>query len=129
MAGVWTAHGEGYRFWAWNRDGKRVLVGEHVLVWERHFGPVPPGYVVHHVDLNKDNNSIDNLRCMPIAQHVAMHHAISRQHHNTGVMCAVCTRKPARARGLCGTCYARSWRRGGVVRRRYERRLLHAVGV
>lgn len=43
-----------------NTGGRRV--GEHILVWEEHNGPVPLGGTVHHIDLDKTNNDISNLQ-------------------------------------------------------------------
>lgn len=34
----------------------------HRLVWELHFGPIPKGYVIDHIDRNKANNHVGNLR-------------------------------------------------------------------
>lgn len=40
--------------------GKKV--GEHVLIWEWHNGPVPEGKWIDHKDTIRHNNNIDNLR-------------------------------------------------------------------
>ena len=42
--------------------GTRRLVMEHVLVWEQHYGPVPEGYELHHINGDKLDNRIENLR-------------------------------------------------------------------
>jgi hypothetical protein len=36
-------------------------VGEHILLWEKHHGPVPPSHAVCFKDGNKTNITIDNL--------------------------------------------------------------------
>jgi hypothetical protein len=36
----------------------------HRLIWVMHHGPIPSGYFIDHVDRNKTNNRIDNLRCV-----------------------------------------------------------------
>ena len=47
----------------------------HVAIWEHaNRREVPPGYVIHHKDFNKNNNSIDNLACITVAEHEAIHH-------------------------------------------------------
>ena len=46
----------------------------HVAIWEYEHGmAVPDGYVIHHKDWCKTNNSIDNLACITIAEHEAIH--------------------------------------------------------
>lgn len=42
------------------KDGKNVFV--HRIVWELHNGPIPPKTFIDHVDGNKLNNLIANLR-------------------------------------------------------------------
>lgn len=46
---------------------------EHRLVWEKHNGPIPEGYVIHHKDGNGLNNSIDNLEMMTRSEHARYH--------------------------------------------------------
>jgi hypothetical protein len=45
----------------------------HRMTWEQANGPIPKGYVVHHKDHNKLNNSIDNLECIPRGSHQTLH--------------------------------------------------------
>jgi len=45
-------------------------VFEHLVVWEEHNGSLPPGWHVHHVNGNKQDNSIGNLQGMPSQEHV-----------------------------------------------------------
>ena len=46
----------------------------HVAVWETHWGRrVPPGCVIHHMDWNKKNNSIENLICLTVQEHNLVH--------------------------------------------------------
>lgn len=52
-------------------EGKCVM--EHVLVWERYFGPVPKGYQIHHIDGNKQNNDIKNLQLVTSLEHKRIH--------------------------------------------------------
>ena len=39
-------------------------IGQHRIVWELHFGPIPEGKVIDHIDRDKSNNRIENLRCV-----------------------------------------------------------------
>lgn len=51
----------------------RRLRFEHVLVWEEHFGPVPRGFEIHHVNEDKLDNRIENLRIVSRLEHKRIH--------------------------------------------------------
>lgn len=63
--------------------GERVL---HRAVWAFNKGPIPKGYVVHHRNECKDNNSGSNLRLLEKEIHDA-HHIIEI---TTSKWCVVC---------------------------------------
>lgn len=47
-------------------------------IWERYNGPIPKdeqgrAYEIHHIDGNKDNNSLINLICISIEDHYKIH--------------------------------------------------------
>ena len=46
---------------------------EHHLVWEDANGPLPKGYVVHHLNHVKDDNRLENLIAMSRATHNQSH--------------------------------------------------------
>jgi hypothetical protein len=50
--------------------GKKLL---HRLIWEHYNGTIPKGYIIHHKNGNKLNNSIDNLQCMSQSEHCRLH--------------------------------------------------------
>lgn len=54
-------------------NGKRVRL--HRFVWENSNGEIPKGYAVHHIDRDKDNNDINNLKLMQLAEHIKYHAA------------------------------------------------------
>ena len=52
-------------------NGRREL--EHRLVWERHHGPIPDGYHIHHKNGDKLDNRIDNLQLLSESAHHRLH--------------------------------------------------------
>ena len=67
-----------------NRNGyKRVaingnLFSVHILVWEAFNGPIPQGMVIDHIDSNRANNKLSNLRM--ITQSENMQNAMEHGH-------------------------------------------------
>lgn len=51
------------------RNGVRL----HRDVWRVHYGPIPPGYHIHHRDGNRANNQIENLELKPGREHTKGH--------------------------------------------------------
>lgn len=49
--------------------GKRL----HVAVWKYHNGDIPKGYHVHHIDEDRSNNQIENLKLMESGMHSSLH--------------------------------------------------------
>lgn len=45
----------------------------HRAVWEYYHGEIPKGYVVHHIDHNKENNDISNLQLVTDKEHHEIH--------------------------------------------------------
>lgn len=64
---------DGERFYLcgvyFQHKGRRL----HRVIWEKHNGPVPQGYHVHHKDGNKHNNALSNLCLMEGAKHTRQH--------------------------------------------------------
>ena len=59
------------------RAGKQGFVPEHILVWEQaHSRPLPPDWVIHHVNGIKDDNRSVNLLAVPKGNH---HYALLMQ--------------------------------------------------
>jgi hypothetical protein len=51
-------------------DGETELVKAYVaeLVWRTFKGEIPPGMKIAHIDSNKENNAIANLKLEPIGR-------------------------------------------------------------
>ena len=54
------------------RKGKKYTY-KHDDIWRLHYGEIPEGMVVHHVDGNKKNNDISNLKLLSIREHNRLH--------------------------------------------------------
>lgn len=52
-------------------DGKNVRL--HKYIWEKTYGPVPDGMVIHHKDGDKLNYDLSNLELMDSTEHHRMH--------------------------------------------------------
>ena len=49
----------------------------HRLIWEDHYGKkVPHGYSIHHINLDKTDNRIQNLQCVERGAHTGFHNKI-----------------------------------------------------
>jgi len=55
-------------------NGRRVRL--HRYIWEKHNGPIPGGYEIHHIDHNKLNNDPENLEIILIPKHRSVHNKI-----------------------------------------------------
>jgi len=44
-------------------------------VWEQHNGPIPNGYLIHHINENKKDDRLENLKMMTSKEHNRLHHA------------------------------------------------------
>lgn len=50
----------------------------HRYVWAQHNGPIPHGYTIHHIDMDKNNNNIENLQCLSYSEHSKVHGKTSK---------------------------------------------------
>lgn len=57
--------------------GKRVYM--HKYVWEYYNYPIPKGHEIHHIDLNRDNNDINNLKLLSTKEHKQIHNEINKK--------------------------------------------------
>jgi hypothetical protein len=74
---------------------------EHRVVWTLKYGPIPPGYIVHHRDGNKRNNHPRNLELLSLNEHMRRHNAERRKRQGTDKFnkyCPHCRRAKPRAK-------------------------------
>ena len=94
----------------------RGRITEHRWVWEQAYGPIPDGYVVHHVDGNRQNNDLSNLTLMTPSDHSQLHRRLDglngrwSRDYDACIVCGTTSRKH-QGHGLCTRCYKR--RRNG----------------
>ena len=43
-------------------------------IYESHFGPIPKGYHIHHIDGDHSNNNPENLMCVTAQEHFRIHY-------------------------------------------------------
>lgn len=62
---------KGYLRFRKDKNGKLRM--EHSVVWEEHYGEIPQGMQIHHIDGNKTNNNIENLQLVTPLEHKRLH--------------------------------------------------------
>ena len=45
----------------------------HRFIYEKYYGKIQDGHEPHHIDFNKNNNNIENLRIMTYSEHRSLH--------------------------------------------------------
>lgn len=62
---------KGYIRYERDEDGR--LRFEHSIVWEKAYGKIPLGMQIHHLDFNRENNDINNLKLVTPLEHKRIH--------------------------------------------------------
>jgi hypothetical protein len=74
--GVWAPlkgckDGTGYMMASWKAPKQpRKFMRVHRVVWVCHNGPIPDGQEIDHIDMDKSNNNINNLRLVTHRQNI-----------------------------------------------------------
>lgn len=56
-----------------NAKQERQPMSIYRSIYTRHFGPIPKGYHIHHIDGNHENNDPNNLACVTAQEHFDAH--------------------------------------------------------
>jgi hypothetical protein len=72
----------GHWMLAWNDNGRKRHQWEHRRVWEDAHGPIPKGYIIHHINEDGFDNRLDNLACITKAEHARIHKTLGSFHTN-----------------------------------------------
>jgi hypothetical protein len=46
----------------------------HRKIFIKHYGPIPPGYDIHHIDSDHSNNTPSNLKAVSLQEHFDIHY-------------------------------------------------------
>lgn len=57
---------------------ERKWIKEHHWIWEQHNGPVPVGMHIHHINLNRLDNKIENLCLLTPSEHSKLHQVLKK---------------------------------------------------
>lgn len=82
-------------YWRFSDGGRRHVQGHHI-VWELHFGEIPEGLFIDHVDGNPSNCRVSNLRV--VSQTINMRNKGKQANNSSGVT-GVCLAKKRKRNG------------------------------
>ena len=71
-----------------NFDGRLRLA--HNVIWEQANGPIPRGYSIHHVNGNKLDNRLENLRLLDPTTHKRLHGGCELRNGVWWKPCSIC---------------------------------------
>lgn len=68
-------------FKAWRYDasiGRSFADSLHRAIWKHHYGPIPDGHDVHHIDGDYNNNVPENLAIITRSEHAKLHNHFAK---------------------------------------------------
>ena len=105
---------------------KRGYVYEHRVIMERHIGRfLNKNEDVHHIDKNRQNNSISNLLLLSRSEHHRLHRT-----EQTGIiskkkpMCRICGNPTTKEGCLCISCWKKKMKRANIPKKSELEKLL-----
>lgn len=71
----WQARSDGRHYnWYWPEGAdEKATIYRYQWVWIMANGPIPEGYVIHHIDGDLTNDALDNLELMQRNEHARLH--------------------------------------------------------
>jgi len=111
MARNGLAHNEPYlwdnRYMVYN--GRMV----HQSVWEANNGAISNGFILHHKNVDRLDNRIENLELVTRGEHCKLHlPSRGRLGYRSVTLCVVCGKvKPLERRRQCGKCKQAQYRK------------------
>lgn len=66
------------------KNGKAQSILLHRKIWIDNFGEIPNNSVIHHIDGNKKNNRIENLKLLTRREHSLLHSRAKKNEKGTG---------------------------------------------
>lgn len=61
----------------------------HRYVWEKERGKIPKGWDIHHLNEQKHDNRVDNLECLPKAEHTRKYSPHNNQYTRGRKKCTI----------------------------------------
>lgn len=78
----------------------------HRYIYEKENGKIPKGFIIHHIDEDRQNNNIDNLECITRKRHNIIH--MTGRKHSNETKKKISTKNKGKKNGMYGRCGIRN---------------------